>query len=101
MRRAALLALIAVLIGCPKEEPPPDPMPGEAPLDRALLLANRSTTSLPLPAAEEAGYHVPTALPVVVTDALPWVCYFASEDSVFGISLGVALEIESSPPLLS
>jgi len=68
LRRAALLALIAVLIGCPKEEPPPDPMPGEAPLDRALLLANRSTTSLPLPAAEEAGYHVPTALPVV--DAL-------------------------------
>lgn len=65
MRRRLIVALGLLLTGCPKAEPPPEPLPGEAPLDRALVLAGRGASSLELPRASEAGYHVPTSLPVV------------------------------------
>ena len=56
--------LIVALVGCPKPTPP-EPVPGEAAIDRALLLAGRDRASLELPRAAEAGYFVPTSYPWV------------------------------------
>ena len=64
---AATAVLLLALIGCPKPVPP-DPSPGEAALDRVLVLAGRDRASLELPRAAEAGYFVPTSYPFI--DAL-------------------------------
>jgi len=86
-------ALLAVLLGCPKPAPPPPvAAPGEAPLERGLLLAHRSLDSLVLPRAEEAGYFVPTAYPAV--DA---VLARPLAAAPFADRLGDALDLAAGP----
>lgn len=88
-----LLAGVLLLPGCrpkaPELLPPP---PGQAPLDKALALAERDRADLSLPRAAEAGYTIPTRLgPVdaVLADplALP----------SLGEQVGAALDAASTP----
>ena len=90
-RSWASAVLLLALIGCPKPVPP-DPDPGEAALDRVLVLTGRDRASLELPRAVEAGYFVPTSYPFV--DALlarPLSLPVQAE------RLGVALDAASTP----
>ncbi|HCP47407.1 MAG TPA: hypothetical protein DIU15_15300 [Deltaproteobacteria bacterium] len=59
--------LLATLPGCPKttSPPPPEPEPGQAPIDEALRLAASSRGELRLPQAAEARYTLPITYPVI------------------------------------
>lgn len=68
MKRAALLLGITVAaVGCPRrgEAPAPNITPPPSPLQRALVLAGAESHDLTLPAAQEAGYTIATAYPVI------------------------------------
>jgi len=64
---AVLSLLVLLAAGCPKQKqvPPPEPPPGEAPIDKMLDLLDRKRSDLSLPRSEEAGYRLPMTYPVV------------------------------------
>ncbi len=64
--RRAGIALLLLLMGCPKKAPELVPAgPGQAPLDRALALMERDRSDLHLPRAAEARYTLPTSYGVI------------------------------------
>ena len=92
-----LLALPLLVTACPKRAPDPvAAAPGQAPLDRALALMERSRDDLTLPRADQARYTLPTRYGVI--DAV-----LARPLSLpsLGASLGDALDAAAGPgPIL-